>query len=128
MAGLAEITLVGILVTNPETRITSTGDVVATFIVAATDGRHDPTTGEWSDRGTTLLRCTIGHAAAENVVGSLTTGVRVLITGMLRQREWETTDSDQRYAYEVDVTEIGASLKSARVTVTRTIPETTSPG
>lgn len=120
MAGLAEITLVGILVTNPELRTTPTGDAVATFTVAANDDRYDPATGEWADRGTTFLRCFIRHqATAENAAESLTTGMRVLVTGILRQREWETTGGDQRYAYELDAVEIGVSLKSARVKITK---------
>lgn len=123
MAGLAEITLVGILIADPKLRSTAAGDAVATFTVAATDSRYHPSTGEWSDQGTTLLRCTIGHDAAENVAASLTIGVRVLLTGTLRQRDGETTDNDTRYAYEVDVTKIGASLNSATVKVTKTIQE-----
>jgi len=76
--------------------------------------------------GTRVRRCcALRHDAAENVAGSLTTGLRVLVTGMLRQREWETTETGTGYAYELDVTEIGASLKSARVKVIRTIPEAT---
>lgn len=84
MAGIAEVTLVGILVTNPEPRLAPTGAAVATFTVAANDGRYDPDTGEWADKGTTFLRCSIGCHAAENVAESLTQGTRVLVTGVLR--------------------------------------------
>ena len=119
MVGLPEITLVGILVTDPELRITPTGAAVATFTVAAHDRRYDPATGHWIDTGATLLPCSLWHHAAENVAESLTTGTRVLVTGVLRQREWDTTGGDKRYAYELDATEIGASLTTATVRITK---------
>ncbi len=90
MAGLPEITLAGILVTDPELLVSpTTGVAVAHFTVATNDGRYDPVTGERVDRGATFLRCSIGCRAAENVAESLTKGARVLVTGVLRQREWE---------------------------------------
>lgn len=119
MAGLAEITLVGILVADPELRVSPAGTAVANFTVAANDDRYDPGTGEWVDKGATFLRCSIRSQAAENVAESLTKGTRVLVTGVLRQREWEATGGDKRYAYEVDATEVGASLKWATVKVTK---------
>ena len=125
MAGLAEVTLVGILVTDPELRLTPTGVAVATFTVAANDGRYDPDTGVWADKGTTFLRCSIERHAAQNVAESLTQGARVLVTGVLRQREWDTTDGDQRYAYELHATEVGASLKWATVKITKATRNTT---
>lgn len=126
MAGLAEVTLVGILVTDPELSITPTGVTVATFTVAASDGRYDPETGQWADKGTTFLRCSIKHHAAENVAESLTQGARVLVTGVLRQREWNATDGGKRYAYELDATEIGASLTWATVKITTATRDTTN--
>jgi single-strand DNA-binding protein len=128
MAGLAEITLVGILVTDPELRVSPTGAAVASFTVAAHDGRYDPGTGEWVDKGATFLRCPIECQAAENVAESLTKGARVLVTGVLKQREWETTDGDKRYAYEVDATEVGASLKWATMKITKAPCGSTSSG
>ncbi|MGH3853426.1 MAG: single-stranded DNA-binding protein [Pseudonocardiaceae bacterium] len=125
MAGLAEVTLVGILVTDPELSTTPTGVAVATFTVAANDGRYDPETGRWADKGTTFLRCSIYRHAAENVAESLTQGTRVLVTGVLRQRDWDTVYGDKRYAYELDATEVGASLKSATVEVTKNTRDTT---
>jgi single-strand DNA-binding protein len=83
------------------------------------------------DKGATFLRCSIWRQAAENVAESLTRGARVLLTGTLRQREWETTEGDKRYAFEVDVTEIGAYLKWATAKVakpTRDTPTTTATG
>lgn len=125
MAGLAEITLVGILVTDPELHFTSTGIAVAGFTVAANERRYDPATDQWVDMGTTFLPCRIRRQAAENVAESLTKGTHVLVTGALRQREWKTTDGDQRYAYEVDATEVGISLKHATAQVTKVTPGTT---
>lgn len=117
--GLAEITLAGMVVTEPELRVTAAG-AVASFTVAAHERRVDPATGQWVDTGTTLLPCSIGHHAAENVAASLTTGSRVLITGVLRQREWETTAGHQRYAYEIHATEVAFSLNYATAQVTPT--------
>ncbi|MGH3977326.1 MAG: single-stranded DNA-binding protein, partial [Pseudonocardiaceae bacterium] len=91
MAVSAEITLVGILVTDPQLYVTPTG-AVAKFTVAAHERRFDPATCRWVDAGTTLLPCSIGRQAAENVAESLTTGTRVVVTGVLCQREWETTE------------------------------------
>lgn len=116
MAGSADITLAGILVTDPELHLTPTG-AVASFTVAADRRRFDPVARQWVDTGTTFLPCSIGPHAAENVAESLTKGIRVLVTGVLRQREWETTEGDQRYAYEVHATEIGVSLNYATVQI-----------
>jgi single-strand DNA-binding protein len=124
MAGLPDITIAGTLTADPELRITPTGVSVANFTVAANDRRYDPATREWADKGATFLRCTLWRQAADNVAESLTKGARVLITGTLRQREWETPEGDKRYAFDVDVTEIGASLKWATVTVTKTTRDT----
>lgn len=118
-AGLAGITLAGIVVTNPDLRVTAAG-AVASFTVATHERRFDPATGQCLDTGTTLLPCSIGHQAAENVAASLTTGTRVLITGVLRQREWETTAGHKRYAYEIHATEIAVSLNYATAQVTPT--------
>ncbi|MGH3850021.1 MAG: single-stranded DNA-binding protein, partial [Pseudonocardiaceae bacterium] len=108
-----------------ELSTTPTGVAVATFTVAANDGRYDPETGRWADKGTTFLRCSIYRHAAENVAESLTQGTRVLVTGVLRQRDWDTVYGDKRYAYELDATEVGASLKSATVEVTKNTRDTT---
>src|SRR5947209_1353794 len=108
MAGLPEITLAGTLVADPELRFTPNGAAVANFTVAANDRRYDPATGQCTDHGATFLRCTLWRQAAENLAESLTKGARVLLTGVLRQREWEQLNGEKRYAFEVDVTEIGA--------------------
>lgn len=126
MAGLPEITIAGTLVADPELRVTPTGDAVATFTVAANDRRYDKTTGEWVDKGATFLRCSIWRHAAENIAESLTRGTRVLVTGVLRQRDWETTEGEKRYGFEVDATEVAASLKWSVVKVTKTARATTT--
>jgi single-strand DNA-binding protein len=128
MAGLPEITIAGTLVADPELRFTPTGTALATFTVAANDRRYDKTTGEWVDKGATFLRCSVWRQAAENLTESLTKGARVLLTGVLRQRDWDTPDGEKRYAFDVEVTEIGASLKWATVTVTKTTHHTTTTG
>jgi len=120
MIGLPEITFVGILVADPELGITPTGAAVTTFTVAVNGRCYDPDTGQWIDKGATFLPCSIWHHAADNVAESLTTGTRVLVTGVLRQREWEATNGDKRYAYQVDATEVGVSLKQVTVKVAKT--------
>src|SRR3712207_6060826 len=106
MAGLPEITVAGTLVADPELRFLPSGVALASFTVAANDRRYDTTTGGWADHGATFLRCSVWRDAAEHVAESLTRGTRVLLTGALRQREWQTPEGDKRTAFEVDVTEI----------------------
>lgn len=127
MTGLPEITIAGTLVKDPELRYTATGAAVASFTVAANDRRYDKDTGEWVDKGATFLRCSVWRQAAENLAESLTKGTRVLVTGVLRQREWETPEGQKRISFDVDVSEIGASLKWATVTVTKATRTTTGP-
>jgi single-strand DNA-binding protein len=126
MTGLPEITLAGILVADPELCVTPTGAVVTNFTVVTNDRSIDPVTGKWVDKGPTLLPCSIWRHAAENVAQSLTQGARVLVTGVLRQREWGATGGVKRYVYEVDATEVGVSLRSATVKITKTTPDATS--
>lgn len=125
MAGLPEITIVGTLVADPELRFTPTGSAVANFTVAANDRRYDDKRGEWIDKGATFLRCSIWNQAAENVAECLTRGTRVLVTGVLRQREWETREGEKRYAFDVDATEVAASLKWATIKITKATRATT---
>ena len=124
MAGLPEITLAGTLVADPELRFTPTGVAVANFTVAANDRRYDRDTGTWEDKGATFLRCSIWRDAAEHVTESLRRGQRVLLTGALRQRDWHTPEGDKRTSFEVDVTEIGPSLKWATTQIHK--PTTTA--
>ena len=127
MAGLPEITVAGTLTADPELKYTPSGVAVANFTVAANDRRYDKTTGTWVDAGATFLRCTLWRQAAENVAESLTKGCRVLLTGELRQREWHTDHGEKRYAMEVDVAEIGPSLKWATATVNKATRTTGPP-
>src|SRR5215470_1204206 len=117
MAGLPEVTVAGTLTANPELRVIPTGASVASFIVAANDRRYDKTTGQWVDGDATFLRCQVWRDLAEHVTESLTKGTRVLVTGHLKQRSYTTREGDKRTVFELDVTEIGASLKFATVTV-----------
>lgn len=130
MAGLPEITMAGTLTADPELRFTPSGVAVANFTVATNDRRFDKDSNTWKDANATFLRCTIWRQPAEYVSESLSKGTRVLLTGTLRQREWETDDGQKRYAFEVDVTEIGPSLRWATATVkkaARTGPDTPPP-
>jgi single-strand DNA-binding protein len=126
MVGLPEITLVGVLVADPELCVTPSGSVVTNFTVVTTDRGVDPATGKWVDKAPTLLPCSIRRQAAENVAECLTQGARVLVTGVLRQREWGATGGVKRYVYEVDATEVGVSLRSATVKITKTTRDATS--
>lgn len=119
MTGLPEITVAGTVTADPELRFTASGTAVANFTVAANDRRYDRDRGEWVDAGATFLRCTIWRGPAEHVAESLSKGTRVLLTGSLRQREWETNEGDKRTAFEVDVTEVGPSLKWATAKVAK---------
>lgn len=124
MAGLPEITIAGTLVADPELRFTPTGAAVTNFTVAANDRRYDEDTGEWVDKGATFLRCSIWRHAAENIAESLTKGARVLVTGVLRQRDWETREGEKRVTFDVEATEVGASLKWATVKITKATRDT----
>ncbi len=118
MIGFAEVTLSGILVSGPELIFTSSGPV-ARFTVATDAGRHDAVTGQPEEPGATLLACTIRWPqAAQNVAASLTAGTHVLVTGVLRQRAWDTTEGEARYAYELAATEVGISLNYVAVSIT----------
>lgn len=125
MAGLPDITITGTLVADPELRFTPNGHAVANFTVAANDRRFNRETGEWEDAGATFLRCSLWKDSAENLTNSLNKGARVLLTGRLRQREWTTPEGDKRQLFEVDVTEIGPSLRWATATVTKATRTTT---
>lgn len=117
MAGLPEVTVAGTLTADPELRFTTTGVAVANVTVAANDRRYDNQAGTWVDGDTTFLRCQLWRQLAEHAAESLTKGTRVLVTGQLRQRSYDTSNGEKRTVFELVVTEIGASLKFATVTV-----------
>lgn len=119
MAGLPLITIVGALTDDPELRFTSSGDAVANFTVASNSRVRDRETGEWKDGDATFLRCSIWRQYAENVAESLTKGTRVIVTGRLKQRSYETQQGEKRTVFEVDVEDVGPSLQWSTATVTK---------
>ncbi|HEY8590215.1 MAG TPA: single-stranded DNA-binding protein [Naasia sp.] len=112
MAGLPEITMAGTLVADPELRFTPSGAAVCSFNIACNSRRKNDR-GEWEDGDATFIRGQVWRQMAENVAESLRKGQRVMVTGELRQRSYETREGEKRTVYEVDATEIGASLKFA---------------
>ena len=118
-AGDTPITVVGNLVADPELRFTPSGQPVATFRVASTPRLRDNATGEWKDGDSLFLSCNVWRQAAENVAESLQRGMRVIVTGRLRQRNYETKEGEKRTVYEVEVDDVGPSLKNASAKVNR---------
>ncbi|CMQ37019.1 single-stranded DNA-binding protein [Mycobacterium tuberculosis] len=119
MAGDTTITIVGNLTADPELRFTPSGAAVANFTVASTPRIYDRQTGEWKDGEALFLRCNIWREAAENVAESLTRGARVIVSGRLKQRSFETREGEKRTVIEVEVDEIGPSLRYATAKATR---------
>jgi single-strand DNA-binding protein len=117
MAGETVITVIGNLTDDPELRFTPSGAAVANFTVASTPRTLDRQTNEWKDGDPLFLRCSIWRQAAENVAESLQRGARVIVSGRLKQRSYETREGEKRTAYELDVEEIGPSLKYATAKV-----------
>lgn len=111
--GDTTITVVGNLTADPELRFTPSGAAVANFTVASTPRVYDRQSGEWRDGDALFLRCNIWREAAENVAESLTRGARVIVNGRLRQRSFETREGEKRTVFEVEVDEIGPSLRYA---------------
>jgi len=118
-AGDTTITIIGNLVGDPELRYTPTGQAVATFRIASTPRFMDRTTNEWKDGDSLFLSCNVWRQAAENVAESLQRGMRVIVSGRLRQRSYETKEGEKRTVYEVEVDEVGPSLRNASAKVTR---------
>lgn len=118
--GDTPITLVGNLVADPELRYTPSGAAVANFRVASTPRRFDSQSNQWVDGEALFLACNVWRQAAENVANSLTKGDRVIVTGRLRQRNYETREGEKRTVYEVEVDEVGPSLRYATSQVTKT--------
>ena len=114
------ITVVGNLTADPELRFTASGAPVANFTVASTPRTFDRQTNEWKDGEALFLRCSIWRDAAENVTESLVKGTRVVVQGKLKQRSYETREGERRTVVELEVDEIGPSLRYATAKVTRT--------
>ncbi|MEV1294483.1 single-stranded DNA-binding protein [Pseudonocardia sp. NPDC049635] len=119
MAGETVITIVGNLTADPELRFTPSGAAVSNFTVASTPRTFDREAGEWRDGDALFMRCTLWRQPAENVAESLTRGTRVVVQGRLRQRSFETREGDKRTVVEMDVDEIGPSLRYATAKVHR---------
>jgi single-strand DNA-binding protein len=118
-AGDTNITIIGNLVNDPELRYTPTGQAVATFRVASTPRFMDRTTNEWKDGDSLFLSCNVWRQAAENVAESLQRGMRVIVCGRLKQRSYETKEGEKRTVYEIEVDEVGPSLRNASAKVSR---------
>ena len=119
-AGDTVITLVGNLVDDPELRFTPSGAAVAKFRMASTPRYLDKQTNEWKDGESLFLTCNVWRQAAENVAESLQRGMRVIVQGRLKQRSYETKEGEKRTVYEVEVDEVGPSLRSATAKVNKT--------
>src|SRR6185436_16934587 len=120
MAGETLITVVGNLTDDPELRFTPSGAAVANFTVASTPRNFDKNSNEWVDGEAMFLRCSIWRQAAENVAETLQRGARVIVQGRLRQRSYETREGEKRTTFELEVDEIGPSLRYATAKVTKT--------
>ena len=116
-AGDTTITVIGNLTDDPELRFTPSGAAVAKFRVASTPRTMDRTTNEWKDGEPLFLACTVWRQAAENVAESLQRGSRVIVQGRLKQRSYETREGEKRTVYELEVDEIGPSLRYATAKV-----------
>jgi single-strand DNA-binding protein len=120
MAGDTQITVVGNLVDDPELRFTPSGAAVANFRIASTPRSFDKQTNEWKDGEALFLSCSVWRQAAENVAESLQKGMRVVVQGNLRSRQYETREGEKRTVFEIQVDEVGPSLRYATAKVTRT--------
>ena len=120
MAGDTQITVVGNLVDDPELRFTPSGAAVANFRIASTPRTFDRKTNEWKDGEALFLSCSVWRQAAENVAESLQKGMRVVVQGNLRSRQYETREGEKRTVFEIQVDEVGPSLRYATAKVTRT--------
>ena len=118
-AGDTQITIAGNLVDDPELRFTPAGQPVARFRVASTPRFRDNASGEWKDGDSLFLTCNVWRQAAENVAESLQRGMRVIVSGRLRQRSYETKEGEKRTVYEVEVDDVGPSLRNASAKVNR---------
>jgi single-strand DNA-binding protein len=120
MAGETTITVIGNLTSDPELRFTPSGSAVANFTIASTPRTFDRQANEWKDGETLFLRASVWREAAENVAESLTRGTRVIVSGRLKSRSYETKEGEKRTVVELDVDEIGPSLRYANAKVNRT--------
>lgn len=120
MAGETTITVIGNLTADPELRFTPSGSAVANFTIASTPRTFDRQSNEWKDGETLFLRCSLWRESAENVAESLTKGTRVIAQGRLKSRSYETKEGEKRTVTELEVDEVGPSLRYASAKVNRT--------
>ena len=118
--GDIQVTIVGNLTSDPELRFTPSGAAVANFTVASTPRAFDRQSNEWKDGETLFMRCSVWREAAENVAESLQRGMRVLVSGRLKSRSYETKEGEKRTVVELEVDEVGPSLRYATAKVNRT--------
>ena len=121
------MTIAGNLVDDPELRFTPAGQPVAKFRIASTPRYLDKTTNEWKDGDSLFLTCNVWRQAAENVAESLQRGMRVIVSGRLRQRSYETKEGEKRTVYEVEVDDVGPSLRNASAKVNKIARPVTVP-
>ena len=119
MSGDTFVTVIGNLTAAPELRFTAAGTAVANFSVASTPRLFDRNTNEWKDGETLFMRCTVWREAAENAAETLSRGSRVIVSGRLKQRNYETREGDKRTTVELEVDEVAASLRFATAKITR---------
>ena len=122
MAGETQVTVIGNLVDDPELRFTPSGAAVANFRIASTPRTFDKTTQEWKDGETLWLTCSVWRQQAENVAESLQRGMRVIVCGRLKSRSYDK-DGEKRTVFEIDVEEVGPSLKTATAKVQKALRE-----
>ena len=120
MAGETPITVIGNLTADPELRFTPNGAAVANFTVASTPRTFDRQTNEWKDGDAMFLNCSVWRQYAENVAESLSKGTRVIVSGRLKSRSYETREGEKRTVFEIDVDEVGPALRYATAKDTRT--------
>lgn len=128
MAGDTVITVIGNLTADPELRWTQSGAAVADFTVASTPRTYDRNAGEWRDGDTLFMRCSVWRETAENVAESLRKGMRVIVQGRLTQRSYDTQQGERRTVVELQIDEVGPSLRRARAQVTRVQTQPASAG
>ena len=119
MAGETIITVVGNLTADPELRFTPSGGAVANFVIASTPRHFDRQANEWKDGEALFVRCTVWREAAENAAESLTKGARVIAQGRLQAKRFEDKEGNRRTAWELQVDEVGPSLRFATASVNR---------
>ncbi|MDA3022730.1 MAG: single-stranded DNA-binding protein [Actinomycetota bacterium] len=127
-AGDITVTVVGNLTNDPELRFTPSGAAVASFTVASSSRVLDKTTNEWKDGDTVFMRCSVWRQYAENVAESLTKGTRVIVSGRLKQRSYETREGEKRQVMELEVEDVGPALRFATAKVNRVARQGGAPG